>query len=209
MKLDERERRLLDVIEDYRKSECRDLLEAAQTEARAMRADAFRRGRAQLHERALSERANARARLHAARAERETRLRARGDRTNARLLEWAWPRLELALRARWADPRARAVWVEQTIEQARAKLPDGLWTLRHPPDWAPLDWAPWKARLTDLLTRPPRFLADDSVSAGLIIESGGALLDTSLAGLLRDRGRIEARLLAILARSQRKTGEAS
>ena len=37
------------------------------------------------------------------------------------------------------------------------------------------------------------------MAAGLIVESGNALLDASLEGLLRDRKRLEARLLVLLA----------
>jgi hypothetical protein len=47
--------------------------------------------------------------------------------------------------------------------------------------------------------RALRFLADPGIAAGLIIEGGAAVLDASLDGLLADRQRLEARLLALLA----------
>jgi vacuolar-type H+-ATPase subunit H len=200
MNTDERERRLLVLIEDYQAAECRTLLEDARSEATALVSEAWRRARAQLHERLVSERANARSRLQAARAEHETRLRASGDRANARLLELAWPCLRQALVARWAVPRSRRIWVDHAVARARQRLPVGLWTLRHPPDWAASEWAPLEAQLTNALDRAPHFRADGALTAGLVIEADGAVLDASLDGLLRDRRRIEARLLALLAR---------
>lgn len=200
MNTDERERRLLVLIEEYQAAECRTLLEGARAEVMALVSEAWRRARAQLHERVVSERANARSRLQAARAEHETRSRASGDRTNARLLELAWPRLREALVARWADPRSRRIWADQAVAQARQRLPGGLWTLRHPPDWSAEEWAPLEAQLTNALDCAPHFRADGALTAGLVIEADGAVLDASLDGLLRDRRRIEARLLALLAR---------
>ncbi|MCG6897032.1 MAG: hypothetical protein LJE61_00945 [Thiocapsa sp.] len=200
MKLDERERRLLDLIEEYGESECRALLGRARSEAATLTAAAYRRARTELHQRVLAERANARARLHAARAEHETRSRATGDRANTRLLELAWPQLRETLAARWTDPDVRRTWAGHYLEQARHLLPRGLWTVRHPPDWPASEWAPLAAGLTKFLGQAPHFVADGGLSAGLIIETEGALLDATLAGLLRDRRRVEARLLALLAR---------
>jgi hypothetical protein len=200
MNTEERERRLLALIAEYQAAECRTLLESARAEATALLSEAWRRARAQLHERVVSERANARSRLQAARAEHETRSRASGDRANARLLELAWPRLRQVLVARWADPQLRRIWADHAVAQARQRLPVGLWTLRHPPDWSASEWAPLEAQLTNDLNQAPHFRADGALMAGLVIEADGAVLDASLDGLLRDRRRIEARLLALLAR---------
>lgn len=209
MKLEERERRLLDLIEEYRESECRALLNAARSEAENLLSDAFRRARDQLHERVLSERANVRARLHAARADHDTRLRASGDRANAYLLELAWPRLRETLVGCWSDPHARRTWANHAVAQARLRLPIGLWTLRHPPNWAGTEWAALEARLTNELKQAPHFRADGALTAGLVIEAGGAVLDASLEGLLRDRRRVEARLLAFLERDPTDAGDQS
>ncbi|EGV16039.1 hypothetical protein [Thiocapsa marina] len=206
MKLEERERGLLSLIEEYRDAECRTLLETARAEAQTLLADAYRRARAQLHARVVSERANARSRLHAARAEHDTRRRASGDRANARLLELAWPRLHEALSRRWAHAETRAIWARHAIAQARRRLPHGLWTVRHPPVWSAVEWEPFEAELTRVLGQAPHFRADGAVSAGLVIEAQGAVLDASLEGLLRDRRRLEARLLAMLARHPMDAG---
>ena len=206
MKLEERERGLLTLIQEYRDAECRTLLEAARAEAKTLLADAYRRARTQLHERVVSERANARSRLHAARAEHDTRLRASGDRANAQLLELAWPRLREALSRRWAHAETRAIWARHAIAQGRQRLPLGLWTVRHPPAWSAVEWGPLETELARALGQAPHFRADGAVSAGLVIEAQGAVLDASLEGLLRDRRRLDARLLAVLARHPTDAG---
>jgi hypothetical protein len=60
----------------------------------------------------------------------------------------------------------------------------------------------WRTLASDLgaaLGSAPRLVADGSLEAGLIVACGGAVLDASLGGLLKDRARIESRLLALLA----------
>jgi hypothetical protein len=201
MSVDEREAGLLKLIETYRDSERRALLDATRAEARALVARAYREGRARLHERATTERANARARIQAARAERDTRARAGGERANARLLALAWPRLRAELQARWSDPAGRRDWGERAVAEARRLLPAGVWTIRHAPGWDPLEWRALAAELTVALGNAPRLVSDGRLEAGLTVACGGTLLDASLDGLLQDRNRIEARLLALLAQT--------
>jgi hypothetical protein len=196
MNLEERERGLLKLVEDYRDAECRTLLEAARVEAEALIARTYRAERARLHQRVTAERSGARGRIHAARAERDTRERAGGERANALLLAAAWPRLHDALIARWQDPDARGDWVDAVIAEAERLLPKGTWTLRHAR--APgADWQALAAELAQRLGQETRPVADAGLAAGLRVECGGAVLDGSLEGLLRDRERIEARLLAL------------
>ena len=199
MNLDERKAGILRLIEGYRESECRALLVSARAEARALLARVYREERARLHQRVAAERADLRMRIQAARAERDTRERASSERANARVLASAWPRLRQALAERWADPGGRRGWVENALAQARRVLPVGVWTVRHAPGWTRPEWQPLAEGLAASLGAEPRILAEGDLVAGLTIETNGAALDASLDGLLRDRTRIEARLLALLA----------
>lgn len=199
MKLEEREQGLLKLVEDYRETECRALLEAAEAEADELIRAAYRRERARLHERVIAERAQARARVHAARAERDTRERAGADRANARLLELAWPLLREALLERWQDPDARRAWVRHSAEQALRSLPHGQWRIRHAPGWERGDQEEITETLVAGIGCEPSLVADGSLAAGLVIEGGEAKLDASLDGLMSDRTRLEARLLALMA----------
>lgn len=198
MNLEERERGLLELVEAYRERECHALMEAARREAAELIGRTYQQERARLHQRVLAERAGARERIQAARAERDTRKRASGERASARILAGAWPRIEAALRGRWRDPAGRRTWVQGVLAQAGHLLPKGVWTLRHAPDWPETEWQAQGTALAAELGSEPRFIADGSVSAGLAIEGAGALLDGTLEGLLKDRTRVEARLLALL-----------
>lgn len=199
MKIEEREQGLLKLVEDYREGECRALLKAAESEAAELIRAAYGRERARLHERVIAERAQARARVHAARAERDTRERAGADRANARLLELAWPLLCEALLQRWQDPDARRAWVRHAADQALKSLPHGRWRVRHPPGFESADRTELVETLVAGLGSEPSLVTDGSLAAGLIIEGGEARLDASLEGLLSDRTRLEARLLALMA----------
>jgi len=198
MNLDEREAGLIALINAYRDDTCRTLLDAARAQASAVLGRTYRAERHRLHARIVAERADARARIHAARAEHDTRARTGGERAATRLLTSAWPRLRQRLAARWAAPDTRREWAVSALDQARRVLPDGLWTIRHAPGWSAAEWQPLAADLAAERTTEPRFIADGALAAGLTITSGGALLDASLEGLLKDRARLEARLLALL-----------
>ena len=198
MNLEEQEQGLVKLVEASRDSECRALLDAARQEAARLIARTYEEGRARLHQRVIAERAGARERIRAARAERDTRERAGRERASARLLAAAWPRLETALVAHWQDTGGRATWVRVVLGQARRRLPRGLWTLRHALGWPEAERQALGSELAGELGAEPRFVADGSLAAGLAIAAEGAVLDGSLEGLLKDRARIEARLLALL-----------
>lgn len=198
MNLEEREQGLLRLVEAYRESECRSLLEAAHQEAASLVARVYRDERARLHQRVLAERSGARERIQAARAERDTRQRASVERASVQILAFAWPRLQQALAARWSDPLERRPWVRGLVDQARRVLPRGVWTLRHAPSWPEPERQALARTLTLELGAEPRLIADDKISAGLAIETAGGVLDGTLEGLLKDRARVEARLLALL-----------
>jgi len=199
MKLEDRQAGLLKLVEQYRDQECARLLDAARAEAKALIAETFRKERAFLHGRIVGERSRALARIQAARAERATRERWSSERTSLGLLGSAWPRLRERMVARWADPAGRQVWADRYLREALLVLPKGRWEIRHAADWSEAERREPTAGLTGRLGRSPRFETDGRIAAGLIIACEGAVLDASLDGLLRDRARLEARLLALLA----------
>jgi len=203
MNVEDRAKELLRLVETYRAQECREVMDRARAEVREILRRAWQRERAHLHTSVEAERTRARALIQAARAERATRERTSGDRRNARLLALAWPRLRALLQARWQDPEGREAWVAQGLTTALDALPAGHWTVQHSPDWlAPEEAEPCIALAERLARRgapAPRFVPDPGVAAGLIVECGAARLDASLDGLLLDRPRLEARLLALVA----------
>ena len=71
--------------------------------------------------------------------------------------------------------------------------------MRHGLDFRAEDCNTLLARVNAHLPHPPVLVTDPDVTAGLIIECGGARLDASATGLLADREAVEARLLALVA----------
>lgn len=198
MNLEEREAALLKLVDHYREQECRRILEAARSEASELLRQAYRRERAHLHERVMAQRSRAQSRVQAARAERATRERSLGERTNHDLLDAAWPRLRAQLLACWRDANCRLRWVTGYLRQAVGVLPHGQWTIRHAVEWNASERRDLSAELEQRIGQVPRFQSDGSVEAGVVIECTGAVLDASLSGVMRDRAQLEARLLALL-----------
>jgi hypothetical protein len=199
MKLEDRQSGLLKLVEQYRDQECARLLDAARAEAKALIAETYRKERAFLHSRIVGERSRAQARIQAARAERSTRERWSSERASLGLLTAAWPRLRACLASRWADPEGRRTWAERYLREALIVLPKGRWEVRHAAEWGEADRRELAAELTGRLGQAPRFETDGRIAAGLVIACEGAVLDATLDGLLQDRARLEARLLALLA----------
>jgi hypothetical protein len=198
MNLEERKAGLLQLVEEYRERECRRLLEAAREEAATLIGQTYRKERAHLHARVVSERSRAQALVQAARAERATRQRWSSERAHLGLLDAAWPRLRARLAARWGEPAGRRVWTERYLAEALGLLPKGRWEIRHAAGWGEEERLGATQELSQRLGCAPRFETDGRIAAGLIVEAGGGVLDASLDGLLRDRRRLEARLLALL-----------
>jgi hypothetical protein len=203
MNVEERAKGLLKLVEAYRTQECRELIERAKAEVQDIMSRAWRREREHLHTSVEAERSRARSLIQAAQAERATRERSSGDRANAHLLSLAWPLLERGLTARWADHNQRDAWVAQALDGAFDALPAGQWTIHYAPTWsAPERAAPCialAARLAERGAPAPSFSPAPEMVAGLIVDSGSARYDASLEGLLQDRPRLQARLLALFA----------
>jgi hypothetical protein len=197
MNIEEREEGLLKLVSDYREQECRRILGEAQARASELRRQAFARERAALHQRVTAERARARGLIQAAEAERATRERRRSEQLDAAFVDAAWPKLVAELEACWATGETRRDWVEHALDEALRRLACAEWLVRHAPGWPEEERAEAAERLHREVRPPARFSADGTISAGLVISARGAVLDMSLNGLSRDRGRIEARLLAL------------
>lgn len=199
MSLEERERGLLRLVAEQRDDACRRILAEAEQTAGEILRQTHRKERAHLHRRVLEERARIQARIQAVEAERVTRERRQQARSSAGILEQAWPLLQLGLQRRWQDTEGRRRWVGRCVRQALGSLPAGAWTVRHAPGWPAAEQQAVREELTRELGVEPQLRSDSSIEAGVIIDSGGACLDGSLRGLLADRQRLEARLLALLA----------
>jgi hypothetical protein len=196
MSFEERQNRLLGLIEEFEKNECDRLLSRARNQARTMTRKAYEDARRRLHEVVLSERARARERIRTSQAELDRQHARHQHRKRGLLLEAVWPRLAAALERRWQNDEARLLWIRHFLSQARRQLFSGDWVILHPPDWG----EPEQILCQDILGSESdiRFELDRNIDAGLTIERGGAVLDATVAGLLEDRQSVESHLLALL-----------
>jgi hypothetical protein len=86
--------------------------------------------------------------------------------------------------------------VALVLAEAHRRLPPGGWLVRHPVGWPQSERDDAAERIREA-GGEAELSADSSIDAGLIVVGRGAVLDMSLGGLLGDRARIEARILAL------------
>ena len=193
--LDTQTRHLLDVIERSRRERCLTLVNEAEMRSRELVKQAHAKARRRMHQDILETRENLRHELASAQARRETRLRHLLQQADRRLLEQTWQPLQDSLRRRWQRADERGLWVDRLVDQARATLLATDWQVEYPADWPVTE----REALGQYLAGAgitATFVADDGIAAGLRMRAGTTCVDATLDGLLRDRGRIEAILLA-------------
>ncbi len=199
----DREQALIAVVDTYRARECERLKEDAVAEATRLLHEARQEARRRVHRAAVRERDQATVRIRAAQAELDTRRREHEQRLGWALLQAARGSLEDALRQYWLNEDTRRQWIEAAVERAFTSLPPGHWRLRHPSDWSDVERSVIDSALASRgVEQPVDFQEDATLRAGLVISSGGTLLDSSLAGLLADKVAIEARFLALMSGEQ-------
>jgi len=202
MNVNEREKALIKVVDEYRETECQRLLRKAKREAAILTGRMYKKNRRLLHDRVVAERKRAEVRIRAARAKFETIQRRHLQKASLAILEAGWYRLEPRLQSRWQDAASRKQWVDAVLQNGLKKLPRQSWIIRHPVDWEKQEQEAVVARLVEQLEVPPVLEPDKNIRAGLTIESAGTRLDSTPDGLLKDRNAIEARLLAALDMEQ-------
>ena len=189
---------LLEFLDKHRDEQCTEMLTQARSEAQQEIRQAYSEARARLHQAVQHTREQARLRLTSAVAQQQTRERQQRQQEDQALLERAWQPLRELLQQRWQDKATRQQWIDHLVQQAAAALVDNNWQIEHPEDWPVAERDALQARLVELHGYAPLLTAQPSISAGLRICAGDTCVDGSIAGLLRDRTRIESVLLARL-----------
>jgi vacuolar-type H+-ATPase subunit H len=103
--------------------------------------------------------------------------------------------LDDALSELWATPGARGVWCAKVLDEAKARLMPGLWTVVHPPGWPEPERESFIAALAAHTGTEAHGEEDPALFAGLIIRADTACMDGSLEALTRDRARLGALFL--------------
>jgi hypothetical protein len=187
---------LLNVVARHRDERCKELLGQARREAGQVIRQAHAEARSRMHQGIQGIREERRERLAAAEAQLTTRRRRRRQGADLRLLATAWQPLRQVLLSRWSQETARRQWVDALVRQAGALLIASDWRIEHPRDWPERERAALEDHLAGQLGRHPEFIPRESIPAGLRICADGTCVDATLEGLLHDRARIEALLLA-------------
>jgi len=194
--LDASVRHLLDVVTRHRDEKCAELLASARAEAEEMVRAAWRKARARLHDEIIETRRRAYQTLASQEAQLQTRLRQQRQAEDVVLVAAARASLRAALLRRWQQPESRLQWSEAVVNTAAATLNGRGWTVLHPPGWPVSEQQELLGRVTSQCGTRPRLQADEDIQAGLRICAGDTCIDATLEGLLQDRDRIDAELLA-------------
>jgi hypothetical protein len=164
----------------------RDLLRRTRSEARA-----------RVHQAVLDRRRSDEHAVARRRAAIDTQQRRARQATLRDLLEAAWRELPAALRARWDDPQARALWSEAACAQAARQL------LQLDEVTAEVDAtadpglaSQLEQELRGLGAQSVKVVTVDGLGAGLRLRAGRACIDATVPGLLAARDRVAAELLA-------------
>jgi hypothetical protein len=195
MNAEERARALLALVDEYRDTKSREILDAARAEAQALVAQAFRLARSRVHEAIVDERKRYDAAVAGAEARLHTRQRLAHQGREAAMLAAGWRLLPGALAESWRDPAGRRRWAETHLGRALATLPRTEWEIAHAPGWAEDERQAAAGWLAAKGGPDLSFAADGTLTAGFRVRAGHNMLDATLEGLLAERKSIEGRLL--------------
>jgi len=201
----EQERKLIALVEQYRNRECTKQFEQAHKTRQEMIRTAYRDARQHLHQAVERERAHAISQVRSAEAELHTKRRAVEQRLAESSLKEGWQLLGQGLLKQWQDSEGRLAWIERCAKEALKRLPRDHWTVQHPTDCTPKELT----HFSDLITRESTDTVIDlqavpAIKAGLVIGTSNTWLDMSLHGLLKDKKSVEARMLALFNRSEQE-----
>jgi hypothetical protein len=195
--LDRKVRHLLDVVAQHRDEKCTAILANAQADVKGLLRTAWREARARLHSDNAETRRRVERTLASHQAQQQTRARQQCQASDGVLLVTARAALQAALLQRWQQPASRQQWCEQLVNTAMKTLDGKVWTVEHPVDWPLSEQQTLREKIGSLCGKAPRLQAKADISAGLRICADKTCMDATIDGLLHDRERIDAELLAL------------
>lgn len=187
---------LLNVVEQHRDAQCSKLSKAARDSAEKLIATAHSNARQRLHDDIEQTRESSHQQLTSTQARLQTRKRLARQELDEALLQAAWKQLKDSLQSEWDNFETRRQWIESMLDAALAMLVSDQWRIEHPVDLTDEDAAALQLKVFERLGHSPELEATDHVPAGLRICTDGACVDGTIEGLMHDRPRIEASILA-------------
>jgi len=189
---------LQNVVEHHRATACEKIQLLAQTKAHGLISKAHENSRRRMHEDIVETREKEHRQLASAEAQIQTRKRLARQHSDEELLRTSWKLLKESLQRRWQQADTRKQWIDNLIGQALATLVSQHWRIEHPADWAEEERTALQMRLHEQLGHAPELEAIADISAGLRLCTGGTCVDGTTDGLMHERTRIEALMLAAI-----------
>lgn len=191
---------LLGVVVESREQRCKQVREKACEKAQAIIDQAYGRSRARLHSHVIALREKYRVRVSSARARNQTLLRQQHQKDNRAVLDVAWLMLRESMLEQWQAPKSRRGWLAAAIAQASTTLRGHGWHVEHPPGLDEDELKQIRRQLASVAGKGHKMAAKQDIEAGIRIISHGTVIDATLQGLLANRARIEAELIARIKR---------
>jgi len=193
---------LLQLVEQQQAEECARIQANTRRQEREILDQAYRQARVRMHEAIVTERRRSARQLESTRARLKTRRRQHEHHLALLMLHRGWEALREALIACWRNPRSQRQWCDNILSRAQAVLPDGHWNIEHPSGWRRTPARKFSDKVEQATGQVPTLSPNSDLNAGLRVCVGTACVDGTLGepgvGLLADRTRVEARLLAHL-----------
>jgi hypothetical protein len=209
--LEQRTAALLALVEEFRARRCAELIEPARSQARGLLRSARAEGRRRVHTTIGEARQRLAAEVGAAQARLATGRRLAEQRHAVHVLQQAWSTLREALRSRWRDPAARALWLDAHLARALRVLPHGppagdrapgedgeAWHIEFAVAWPQREREAFAARIAAQGVAQVQWQERGEIDGGVRIRAGNNVVDATIDGLLADRAALEGRLLDLL-----------
>lgn len=198
--------RLIARIEAEAEAACVRLLEAARDEAAGLRQAARAQARARVLDEVASLRrdgSQAMAKMHArmCNAKRQVQ-QAQGAKAQERVLGLLCKGVD----ALWQDKTARAAWTARVLDEARAHLLPGAWSVEHPKGWAAGEKAAFSEAVKAHTGVAPQMAVLAEAGSGLVVRADTARIDATGPALCRDSVRLRALLQSELEAMMNDSG---
>lgn len=194
--IDAQVHRLLEIVDDYQKQQCEELLVKAKEQAGQVVRNTYRSARKRLRTHIQEDRQQLDQSLAAVRAKRHTFMMQQKHQGSQKFLQDCWKLLSTKLEQRWNNFEYRQQWAKTVVDIALLALPDTEWQIEHVDGWEQSEQKQLMQYLSGQSQINVEFKAVQDINTGLRISAGGAVVDGTLEGLLSDRVRIESEIIA-------------
>ncbi len=187
---------LMGVVVESRETRCAEIRQQTRQKAAEIVHHAHARSRGRLHRHVVALKEKYRVRTTSATAHNMTLLRQQHQKENRAVLDMAWPRLQQAMIDLWQQQDARHDWIRAAINDAQNLLRKHHWEVEHPQDMSDADVEAMSKEIHAITGKSPKLHARQAIKAGVRINFHGTVIDATIDGLLHQRERIEAELIA-------------